>query len=186
MTFQSLYWHQSDFRMLPGLAKLAIVLPSSMIARTKPVPGFPMSPSWPDPTPSSRPPVAPVLIGPVITAISILGMLVVARFYDRLPLQAPACGLRTTTGIPCVACGGTRSMMALAHGDFLGALSFNPLAFLGVIAAGIWLLVAVVRVLRPSPPRPPQPRRLPIWAIVVGLVTLFAANWVYLWLYLPK
>lgn len=153
---------------------------------TAPVPTFPMS-NGPAPSPStspSRPPVAPLLIGPGIAAFAILAMLIVARFYDRLPLQPPACGLRTATGLPCVACGGTRSMMALAHGDFLGALSFNPLVFLGVLAAAAWLVLALVR-LRFFPDRPSRPRRLPLWAIVTGLVALFAANWIYLWRFLP-
>ncbi len=152
---------------------------------TAPVLLFPMS-NGPAPSPPSpsRPPIAPLLIGPGITALAILVLLIVARFYEHLPLQPPACGLRTATGLPCVACGGTRSMIALAHGDFPAALGFNPLVFLGVLAAAAWLATSLVR-LRFFPDRPSRPRRLPIWLIVSGLVTLFAANWLYLWRCLP-
>ena len=127
----------------------------------------------------------PLLIPPAITVVAVILVLLVARIYDRLPLQAPGCGLRMTTGIPCVACGGTRSMMALSHGRFTEALTFNPLLFLGVFVAGIWLLVALFRafVLRETRPRK---RRLPLGMIVTGVVLLFVANWVYLWLYLPE
>lgn len=143
------------------------------------------SASPPGPSGSPRPPVVPLLVPPAITVAAVLLVLMVARVYDRLPLQAPGCGLRMTTGIPCVACGGTRSMMALSHGRFSEALAFNPLLFFGVIIAGIWLLVALVRVfvLRQVKPRP---RRLPLGVIVTGVVLVFVANWVYLWLYLPE
>lgn len=134
----------------------------------------------------SRPPMAPILIGPVITALAIVGLLVAARFYEHLPLKPPACGLRTMTGIPCLACGGTRSMMSLAQGNFSDALAYNPLAFLSVVAAIIWLMAAVFRWRFPrSADRELQRRRIPVWMIVTTLVTLFVANWVYLWLYLP-
>ena len=127
---------------------------------------------------------------PAITVVAVILMLLVARIYDSLPLQAPACGLRTATGIPCVACGGTRSMMALSHGHFSEALTFNPLAFLGVFAAGLWLLVALVRFFFFFPDSDSDPfshrKRLPLWSVVTGIVLLFLANWFYLFLFLPE
>jgi hypothetical protein len=148
-------------------------------------PLFFMSSTHPDTNDSSRPSIVPALIPPAITVIAVLGMLGVARIYDSLPLQAPGCSLRMTTGIPCLACGGTRSMMALAHGDFQEALSFNPLIFLGVISAALWLAITLIR-LKYFPDSFDRPRRMPVWAIVMGIVTLFAANWIYLLLYLPE
>ena len=133
----------------------------------------------------SRPPLVPLLVPPAITVAAVVLVLVVARIYDRLPIQAPGCGLRMTTGIPCVACGGTRSMMALSHGRFSEALAFNPLLFFGVFVAGAWLLVALFRVFVLRQERP-RARRLPLGLIVTGVVALFVANWVYLWLYLPE
>ncbi len=134
----------------------------------------------------SRPPVAPVLIGPGITALAIIGMLLAARFYEHLPLKPPACGLREATGIPCLACGGTRSMMALARGNFADALAYNPLVFLSVVAALVWLVTALIRWrFSPTTRREPAVRRVPVWVMVTTLVTLFVANWLYLWFYLP-
>lgn len=144
------------------------------------------APREPEPT------AVTLLVPPAITAVAVILMLVVARIYDSLPLQAPACGLRAATGIPCVACGGTRSMMALSHGHFTEALAFNPLAFLGVIASGIWLLVALVRYFFffPAPDSCADPfanrKRLPLWSIVTGIVLLFLSNWFYLFLFLPE
>lgn len=130
--------------------------------------------------------MAPVLIGPGITALVIAGMLLAARFYEHLPLKPPACGLREATGIPCLACGGTRSMMALARGDFAAALAYNPLVVLSVVGALVWLVTAMFRWRFSSTThREYAARRLPVWVIITTLVTLFVANWLYLWLYLP-
>ncbi len=135
---------------------------------------------------SSRPPIDPALIGPGVTFLAIGALLVVAHFYERLPVHAPACGLRSTTGIPCVACGGTRSMMALSHGRVLDALAFNPLVFLGIVAAITWAGTSLIRWRFFPAPQDSVPRRIPIWLVVTGLVTAFVANWVYLYFYLPE
>jgi len=53
------------------------------------------------------------------------------------PLAArvlPPCALHTLTGIPCFACGSSRAVLAMARGDWLGALALNPLASLGIVA----------------------------------------------------
>ncbi len=46
------------------------------------------------------------------------------------------CTFAKITHHPCPACGGTRSVHALLHGDFMGALQFNPIAPLFVIVLG--------------------------------------------------
>ena len=48
---------------------------------------------------------------------------------------APSCALHTLTGIPCFACGSTRAALALAKGDWLAALSLNPLAAFAIVAS---------------------------------------------------
>lgn len=134
----------------------------------------------------SGPVIPPALIGPGITLLAVGGMLAVARIYEQLPLQAPGCGLRNATGIPCVACGGTRSMMALAHGKVIESFTFNPLIFVGVLAAIFWAVASLIRFRFFPREAPPKPRRLPIWLIVVGLVVLLFGNWLYLFYYLPE
>jgi hypothetical protein len=52
-----------------------------------------------------------------------------------------ACLLRTWCGVPCPFCGGTRAVVAAAHGDWSGALLQHPpatLLFAGSVAIGIW------------------------------------------------
>jgi len=47
------------------------------------------------------------------------------KVLEYIPLICP---FRTISGIPCPGCGMTRAFLALAEGDFLGALRFNPLS----------------------------------------------------------
>ena len=131
-----------------------------------------------------RPPFAPALIPPIATAAAVLALLGIARVYDSLPIQAPPCGLRTLTGIPCLGCGGTRAMKALAHGDVRSALSFNPLVVTAVCAALIWLGASWIR--HRYFPGARLGRPIPVPWIVTGLIAAFAANWAYLILYLPE
>lgn len=46
------------------------------------------------------------------------------------------------TGMPCPACGGTRALLALAHGDFFQSISWNPGLWLGMLA---YLLVRLFK-----------------------------------------
>ena len=56
----------------------------------------------------------------------------------RSPTELPGfvlCPFRALTGLPCPGCGMTRAFCAIGHGDFAGALGFNPLAPLVFAAA---------------------------------------------------
>jgi hypothetical protein len=60
------------------------------------------------------------------------GFLVVAfgllYFYDPAGVHLfPSCPFHTLTGLYCPGCGSTRAIHQLLHGDFLQALSLNPL-----------------------------------------------------------
>ena len=72
------------------------------------------------------------LIWLAVSAASIAG----AAVWLGLALPWPRCAFLAVTGLPCVTCGATRSMIALLHGNFLGALRWNPLASLYVRRAG--------------------------------------------------
>jgi hypothetical protein len=53
------------------------------------------------------------------------------------------CVLKNTTGLPCPACGTTRSLEALLHGEWLTSLVINPLgwlAALGLLVLPLWLM----------------------------------------------
>jgi hypothetical protein len=70
--------------------------------------------------------------------------LVVAHLVN--PLQdrwLPKCPFHELTGLWCPACGGTRSVAALSHGDVLGALRHNLLV-LPVLLAVAWVWLSTV------------------------------------------
>ena len=57
-----------------------------------------------------------------------------AKIPERLLPIPLRCPFRALTGLPCLTCGGTRAMAALARGDLQAALSFNPLVSLTALA----------------------------------------------------
>lgn len=68
--------------------------------------------------------------------------LIAARFipFDRLP---STCVFFRFTGLPCPACGMTRSVMAITRLDFMLALQMNPL---GIVFVGIFGLCWVISI----------------------------------------
>jgi hypothetical protein len=66
-------------------------------------------------------------------------------------------------GIPCLTCGSTRALLALARFDVGAAFSWNPLAAAGAALAG-----RGVETPRPTP------------ALRAALALAVAANWVFL------
>lgn len=85
------------------------------------------------------------------------------------------CAWKSGTGWPCAGCGGTRSVLLLAAGEWREALVTNPGVVLAVAAAGgAVVYAAAVLVFRLEPWRP----RVPAWRWMVGAG--FALNWVYL------
>jgi hypothetical protein len=125
------------------------------------------------------------LIGPLATLGAVLALLLVARCYEHRPLRLPECGFRNVAGIPCVGCGGTRSMRALSRGKIVEAARFNPGVVTGVMFSFGWVALGCARYqLGISPPSiSEQNRRLRRNSLVVGGLLLL--NWIYLLLYLP-
>ncbi|NNE90225.1 MAG: DUF2752 domain-containing protein [Verrucomicrobiales bacterium] len=132
-----------------------------------------------------------ILVPPGITVLGISGLLIAARFYDKLPLKPPDCGFRTVTGLPCLGCGGTRSMMALSRGEVVSSFLFNPLIFVGVLTVAIWAAISLRRAFaKPlagseKAPVNPAKRRKRNRILIVVLVGLAVLNWLYLVKYLP-
>lgn len=125
------------------------------------------------------------LIAPLISAAALAGLLVAARFYDRLPVTPPPCAFREAFDIPCLGCGGTRAMRALAGGDLASSLRFNPAVPLALVAILVWVSLALFRYFRgtPRPPLDELNRRFRRNAVVVG--SLLVLDWIYLLLSPP-
>ena len=99
-----------------------------------------------------------------------------------LPLQdiLPACLFRAATGIPCPACGTTRALVHLAHGDIAGSLLLNPLFSLAMIVVLILFLARSARLIFGRSWIELTPTRAEGAFLRAGLAGLFLANWTYL------
>ena len=115
-----------------------------------------------------------------ITFLAVVGLVGIARVYERLPVQAPDCKFKTVLGIPCLSCGGTRSMQALALGNVGEALTLNPAVVLGVTASVIWLVIGLLRYRNGFTRPTPQASTKRIKIVGTTVAALLAANWIYL------
>ena len=114
-------------------------------------------------------------------AVASAVMIALVQVLTHEELHVPLCPLKTITGIPCPACGGTRAMRALiGHGDLLTAFRFNPLATIGAFAALAFLVYAAIVILFRRPRMrvllaAPDQRwlRIAAWTAIL-------ANWAFL------
>ncbi len=83
----------------------------------------------------------------------------------------PGCLLYQTTGYYCAGCGGTRCLVALAHGHVLEALSHNAMA-VGLVP--FYLLWALDLLICGFTNRHPFRIPFPVWAVVLLIVAVFA------------
>jgi len=93
---------------------------------------------------------------------------------ERTGTDLATCMFRRLTGGPCATCRGTRAAVRLAQADILGALAFNPLVTVFLIAGPLWLLW---RTARPHS-RPHLTKMLRQTLLAFFLIAL-AANWWY-------
>src|SRR5262245_47427996 len=63
---------------------------------------------------------------------------VCVRLASEWHWPLPQCILRKLTGIPCPACGCTRSLLAWSNLDLVQAFWFNPLFFLACVGVILW------------------------------------------------
>jgi len=131
------------------------------------------------------------LVAPTVSLLAVLALLAAARTYDGWSVKPPSCSLRTLTGIPCMGCGGTRAMKALAGGEFTAAVQFNPLVVLGVFAIGFWFVWTAATMKMARYQRDwtnkavdrTNPKTAIRWGMVIAVLILL--NWIYLICYLP-
>lgn len=73
-----------------------------------------------------------------------IGWLSIAAAACVVLLKLPiACTFKTSIGLPCPACGSTRSLVALGRGDVLAAVRMNPvvaLIYFAILALTLQLL----------------------------------------------
>ena len=117
-------------------------------------------------------------VGLYYTIIGILGF-VLANFIDDLPRLIPPCMFHAITGIPCPACGGSRTGILLSHFQVLDALTLNPLFFILFLALAVWGLNTITGLLSGRNlvvELSDAERKIMRWIILLAI----PINWLYL------
>ena len=122
---------------------------------------------------SSAPPLGAIFGGIGLLAAAAVGLL----RLDRIPLTL--CVFKGLTGLPCPTCGSTRALGRLFALDFAGALAMNPFTTLVAVLVAGWAVADLALLPRRRALDLDVPKRLG-FALRVGALVLFLANWVYL------
>jgi hypothetical protein len=82
------------------------------------------------------------------------------------------CSVKALTGFNCPGCGGTRCAQNILSGDWLAALSYNPLLMSGFVVAMMFFSYLIIRItiLGRTPPRLPEISASWIWLGLTGIV----------------
>jgi hypothetical protein len=83
--------------------------------------------------------------GLVILPLFLLGFLL-ARFAAPIFALLPPCLFRAALGLPGPSCGATRAGLALARGEPLAALVYQPLFVIGLGVLSIWSLLRLFEI----------------------------------------
>lgn len=110
-----------------------------------------------------------------------VGAALLGIFWLSSGWVTPRCLWHELTGIPCIACGGTRCVRHLVQGDWLSAFRMNPLVFIALGSVVLYDLYAAIVLAFRLPRLRFGP--WPSWAgwtvrgvIIVGMIV----NWAWL------
>jgi len=134
-------------------------------------------PAGPRPVRLSARAAAPPL-GAIFGSIGVVAAAAVGLLHlDRIPISL--CLFKAFTGLPCPTCGTTRALGRLFALDFGGAMRMNPFTTVLAVVVAAWALADLALL--------PRRRALDVevsprlgFALRVGALALFLANWVYL------
>jgi hypothetical protein len=96
---------------------------------------------------------------------------------DRIPLTL--CVFKGLTGLPCPTCGSTRALGRLFALDVAGAWAMNPFTTVAAVGMAAWALADLALLPRGQAIDVEVTPRLG-FALRVGALVLFLANWAYL------
>lgn len=119
---------------------------------------------------------------PLIVGILLLYLLSVGGFLLLARTGGPKivpCLFYNATGRPCFLCGGTRTTIAMAQGDWVVAFTTNPLVALALTAALAALAYHLIQGRFPIKLTPPGKLT---WFLIAAAVI---ANWWWVWSHLP-
>jgi hypothetical protein len=110
-----------------------------------------------------------------------IALLVIAAagfFKDFLDLLPP-CIFHKVTGVPCLTCGATRSIVALSRLDFASSFLHNPLTMIFAIALVVFSSISLFGyIIKKSLVLKFSEREKR--ALRIGAVALIALNWLFL------
>ncbi|GAA0987759.1 DUF2752 domain-containing protein [Nocardiopsis sp. NPDC006198] len=137
-------------------------------------PETPAAPSWTQRV-EHRLRALPPVVWPV--GLGVLGLTgaTLLHFVDpNEPGNYPTCPWLLLTGTFCPGCGSMRAIALATHGDFLGAISMNPLLVLLLPYIAVTYTLWLVRTVRP-PTKPPK--LTPGWFLWLLLIVI-TAHWI--------
>lgn len=106
----------------------------------------------------------------LIPAILLILYILKDSLFSLLSLLPP-CFLYTHFHLYCPACGNTRSLSTLLHGDLLGALSYNIVPFLVLVVAFVGYIELATYSFGTH--RRLLPRRLSVYILLIIVVFLY-------------
>lgn len=107
-----------------------------------------------------------------VAPLLVLLVLFVAACFALNYIKMPACVLNYFTGLYCPACGNTRAVIALMHGDILLSIRENPVIIIGLIYLILLYTEVVARAFGKISYRSPV-RHFTVMYIVLGLLAIF-------------
>ena len=123
----------------------------------------------------------PRLLTLPVFQVAVLG-LGLARWYPDQAYRLAYCPLREITGIPCLTCGGTHSIVALMAGQYLESLYANPLVFFGICLFMIWLIYVCLASGFPVFRISLEWTEMEIKILKTILILAFASSWIWVFM----
>ncbi|MCS7481889.1 DUF2752 domain-containing protein [Umezawaea endophytica] len=113
-----------------------------------------------------------VVTGPIGALLAASGAAAAVYFTDptRPGSWLPRCPFNWLTGLDCPACGSTRMVYSLLHGDLAAAWHFNPVMLIAGLPLFAWLWLRWFQADRRNTKPPQVSPRVGQVVIVVGLV----------------
>lgn len=135
------------------------------------------------PPPLLRPSLASRL-APPLSFLFFLILSFSAYSLIRLNLSLPPCSMRLFFALPCLFCGGTRSLASLFSLDLYASLQFNPLVFSLSFFIVFWFLLSLwtslSRSYRPVNPFLLLPSLFQSRPLLLVLLASLIIHWLYL------
>ena len=115
-----------------------------------------------------------VIWGPIA-----LLFIITAGFFKDFVGLLPPCIFHRLTGIPCLTCGGVRSLVALSQFDVASSFLLNPMVFVFAAGVVVFSLVSLYGLIfaRNIVLRLDRGQKK---ALRIGAISLIIVNWLYL------